>query len=221
MTRSVLNFERFTRPEACETRDQIETPYRGACVEAVEHESPFSFPVVFSSHSTSAPAMWREERFGLISPKETTATEADRRWMGVAVEQARLCPPSDGAFSVGAVIVGEDGQEISRGYSREDDPHYHAEESALKKLLPGDPRPATATIYSTLEPCSQRKSSPVTCTQLILDAGIRRVVVAWREPATFVADCQGCELLEQAGRVVVEVPEFDEAAMEPNRHLQL
>ncbi len=92
-----------------------------------------------------------------------------------------------------------------------------ADHAAGIALENGDPRLATATIYSTLEPCSQRKSSPVTCTQLILDAGIPRVVVAWREPATFVADCQGRELLEQAGRVVVEVPGF---AMEPNRHLQ-
>lgn len=115
---------------------------------------------------------------------------------------------SDTAFSVGAVIVGSDGEEISRGYSRETSPHVHAEESALAKLPPGDPRLVTATIYSTLEPCSERKSSPVTCLQHILNAGIPRVVVAWREPSTFVADCQGCELLEQAGVTVVELPEF-------------
>lgn len=151
----------------------------------------------------------------------TQATDDDRHWMSVAVQQAQLCPPSEGAFSVAAVIVGQDGQEISRGYSREGDPHYHAEESALKKLGRGGRRLATATIYSTLEPCSERKSSPVTCTQLILEAGIPRVVVAWREPATFVADCQGCELLERAGVTVVELPEFAETAMAPNRHLAL
>ena len=117
-------------------------------------------------------------------PAAPQPTDDDRHWMSVAVEQAQLCPPPEGAFSVGAVILGQNGQEISRGYSREGDPHYHAEEAALKKLEHGDPRLATATIYSTLEPCSERKSSPVTCTQLILDAGIPRVVVAWREPAT-------------------------------------
>jgi diaminohydroxyphosphoribosylaminopyrimidine deaminase/5-amino-6-(5-phosphoribosylamino)uracil reductase len=93
-----------------------------------------------------------------------------------------------------------------------------AKESALGKLADGDPRLATATIYSALEPCSQRKSRPRTCAQLILAAGIPRVVVAWREPALFVADCQGCELLEQAG---VELPEFADRAMEPNKHLAL
>lgn len=145
----------------------------------------------------------------------------DARWMGLAVDLAKQCPPSEGAYSVGAVIADEHGQEISRGYSRENDPHVHAEEAALGKLPAGDPRLARATIYSTLEPCSQRKSRPRTCTQLILAAGIPRVVTAWREPALFVADCQGCELLEQAGVEVVELPEFADRAMEPNRHLAL
>jgi hypothetical protein len=81
--------------------------------------------------------------------------------MRLAVSLARQCPPSDTAFSVGAVIVGAEGAELSRGFSREGgDPVVHAEESALGKLSPGEPRLADATIYSTLEPCSQRKSRP-------------------------------------------------------------
>ena len=66
-----------------------------------------------------------------------------------------------------------------------------------------------------------RGSRPRTCTQLILASGIRRVVVAWREPSLFVADCQGCELLEQDGIEVVELPEFADATKAPNRHLAL
>jgi diaminohydroxyphosphoribosylaminopyrimidine deaminase/5-amino-6-(5-phosphoribosylamino)uracil reductase len=143
----------------------------------------------------------------------------DERWMRLAVELAWQCPPSRTAYSVGAVIVGADGAELSRGFSRENDPHVHAEESALGKLAPGEPRLAGATIYSTLEPCSQRKSRPRTCTQLIIDAGIGRVVIAWREPSLFVADCQGYELLERAGLDVIELPAFTERAAAPNRHL--
>jgi diaminohydroxyphosphoribosylaminopyrimidine deaminase/5-amino-6-(5-phosphoribosylamino)uracil reductase len=97
----------------------------------------------------------------------------------------------------------------------------HAEESALGKLAPGEPRLAGATIYSTLEPCSQRKSRPRTCTQLIIASGIGRVVIAWREPSLFVADCQGYELLEQAGLDVTELPAFAEQAAAPNRHLTI
>jgi pyrimidine deaminase RibD-like protein len=140
--------------------------------------------------------------------------------MRLAVALARRCPPSDTAFSVGAVIVDADGAELSRGFSREGgDPLVHAEESALGKLSPGDPRLAGATIYSTLEPCSQRKSRPRTCTELIIAAGLRRVVIAWREPALFVADCQGYELLSRAGLTVTELPEFAADAAAPNRHL--
>lgn len=151
----------------------------------------------------------------------TVPTPADYRWMRLAIELAYQCPPSPGAFSVGAVIVDENGEEISRGYSRETDSHVHAEESALAKLASDDPRLTTATIYSTLEPCSQRKSRPRTCTQLILAAGIPRVVMAWREPSLFVADCQGYELLANAGATVIEIPDLAEEAQAPNSHLCL
>ncbi|HUY51669.1 MAG TPA: dCMP deaminase [Streptosporangiaceae bacterium] len=151
----------------------------------------------------------------------TSSSADNRRWMELAIDLAHQCPPSEGAYSVGAVIVDAQGDELSRGHSREGDPHVHAEESALGKLLQDEPRLAGATIYSTLEPCSQRKSRPLTCTQLILGTGIRRVVIAWLEPALFVADCQGRELLEAAGVAVAEIPELADRAREPNRHLAL
>src|ERR1700759_1728828 len=140
--------------------------------------------------------------------------------MRLPVSLARQCPPSDSAFSVGAVIVDAEGAELSCGFSREGgDPLVHAEEAALGKLSPGEPRLAGATIYSTLEPCSQRKSRPRTCTELIIAAGLRRGGRSWREPALFVADCQGYELLSAAGITVTELPEFAAAAAAPNRHL--
>jgi pyrimidine deaminase RibD-like protein len=144
---------------------------------------------------------------------------ADDRWMRLAIELAWQCPPSRTAYSVGAVIVDADGNEISRGFSREGDTPVHAEESALGKLSATDPRLAGATIYSTLEPCSARKSRPRTCTELIVAGGLRRVVIAWREPDLFVADCQGAELLAQAGLEVTELPDLAALAAAPNRHL--
>jgi pyrimidine deaminase RibD-like protein len=144
----------------------------------------------------------------------------DAGWMRLAVSLAWRCSPSQTAFSVGVVVVDADGVELSRGFSREGgDELAHAEEAALGKVSPGEPRLAGATIYSTLEPCSQRKSRPLTCTELIIAAGLRRVVVAWREPALFVADCQGIELLARAGIAVTELPEFAADAAAPNRHL--
>jgi diaminohydroxyphosphoribosylaminopyrimidine deaminase / 5-amino-6-(5-phosphoribosylamino)uracil reductase len=145
----------------------------------------------------------------------------DIRWMRYAIELAHRCPAARGAYSVGAVIVDEHGNEISSGFSRDVDDHVHAEESALAKVPAGDPRLATATLYSTLEPCSQRKSRPRTCTQLILDAKIPRVVLAWREPSLFVADCQGHKLRTAAGVTVVELPELADQARAANSHLAL
>ncbi|MET7331415.1 dCMP deaminase [Nonomuraea sp. NPDC005650] len=137
-------------------------------------------------------------------------TTTDHEWLMHAIELAKACPPSATAFSVGAIITDSAGHEVARGYSRESDPHIHAEESALAKLKPG--AHTDMTIYSSLEPCSERRSRPRTCTQLILDAGIRRVVIAWREPSLFVDDCQGVELLTASGVEVLEVPELADAA---------
>src|SRR5262245_46145903 len=137
--------------------------------------------------------------------------------MNRAIDLAKLCPPAEGAFSVGAVVVDDNGTEISTGYSRESDPKVHAEESALDKLEPDDPRLSTPTIYSTLEPCSERATKTrLPCTDRILHAGIPQVVIAWREPSTFVEDCIGVEKLQQHGVKVIELTELTEAAMAMN-----
>jgi pyrimidine deaminase RibD-like protein len=142
----------------------------------------------------------------------------DLFWLREAIEISRSCPPSDTAFSVGAVIVGDDAQVISTGYSREGNVHDHAEEVAINKLAAQDPRLPASTIYSTLEPCSTRASRPRTCSELIIAAGISRVVLAWREPAIFV-DCEGVELLRSAGLEVVEFPELADKVRQINAHL--
>jgi 5-amino-6-(5-phosphoribosylamino)uracil reductase len=145
---------------------------------------------------------------------------ADHHWLALACELAGHCPPSDTAFSVGAVVVAADGTELARGHSREaGDPVVHAEEAALAKLDPADPRLPGATVYSSLEPCARRASRPAPCARLILDAGVRRVVTAWREPDTFVADADGSGFLSAAGVEVVVLPEHEERAKAPNRHL--
>ncbi|WP_328692717.1 dihydrofolate reductase family protein [Streptomyces phaeochromogenes] len=144
---------------------------------------------------------------------------ADHQWLALACELAAECPPSRTAFSVGAVVVAADGTELARGYSRESDPVSHAEEAALAKIEPGDPRLPAATVYSSLEPCARRVSRPAPCARLILDAGVRRVVTAWREPDTFVAGADGSGLLAAAGADVLVLPEYEADAKAPNRHL--
>ncbi|MFC1232097.1 MULTISPECIES: dihydrofolate reductase family protein [Streptomyces] len=145
---------------------------------------------------------------------------ADHHWLALACELADRCPPSETAFSVGAVVVAADGTELARGHSREGgDPVVHAEEAALAKIDPADPRLPAATVYSSLEPCARRASRPSPCARLILDAGVRRVVTAWREPDTFVAGADGGGVLAAEDALVLVLPEHEEAAEAPNRHL--
>jgi len=144
----------------------------------------------------------------------------DQRFLRWAVELARLCPPSESAFSVGAVIVAEDGEVLATGFSREQEDHDHAEEVALRKLGPPpyDPRLRHATMYSSLVPCGARASRPVTCVQHIVAAGIPRVVFAWREPRLFT-DGEGAEQLRAAAVAVTEVPALAGRARAVNAHL--
>jgi 5-amino-6-(5-phosphoribosylamino)uracil reductase len=142
----------------------------------------------------------------------------DRRFLSWAVELSRWSPPSQSAFSVGAVIVGEDGQVLSTGFSREQEDHDHAEEVALRKLGFDDPRLRRATIYSSLVPCGARASRPVTCVQHIVAAGLPRVVFAWREPPVFTAG-DGADRLRAAGVNVLELPDLAPRARAVNAHL--
>jgi diaminohydroxyphosphoribosylaminopyrimidine deaminase / 5-amino-6-(5-phosphoribosylamino)uracil reductase len=145
-----------------------------------------------------------------------TDSAADRRLLRQAIELSRRCPPSDAAFSVGAVVIGADGAVLATGYSRESDPHDHAEEAALAKVS-GPVRPG-ATIYSSLEPCLRRLSRPRSCCELIVAAGVTRVVLAWREPPIFVPG-GGAAWLEARGVLVTEVPELAAEAQAINAHL--
>jgi 5-amino-6-(5-phosphoribosylamino)uracil reductase len=172
------------------------------------HSSPASPMTLAESYRVGDVALLRY----LLGP-----AGPDHRFLRWAVELSRLCPPSDSAFSVGAVVVGEDGEVLTTGFSREQEEHDHAEEVALRKLGP-DPRLRHATLYSSLVPCGGRSSRPVTCVGHIVAAGIPRVVFAWREPRLFT-DGEGAEQLRAAGVAVTEIPDLAERARAVNAHL--
>jgi diaminohydroxyphosphoribosylaminopyrimidine deaminase/5-amino-6-(5-phosphoribosylamino)uracil reductase len=143
---------------------------------------------------------------------------ADRDWLLAAIELSRRCPPSATAFSVGAIIVGADGDMLSAGFSRELQPADHAEEVALAKLGLPPPDLTGATIYSSLEPCAARASRPVPCADLIVASGLGRVVIAWLEPPVFLPG-GGAVRLTEAGVAVVVMPELAAEAEAVNAHL--
>jgi 5-amino-6-(5-phosphoribosylamino)uracil reductase len=181
---------------------------------------PFALPGPYPAGQRDPMTLAGAERAGgmvvmryLLGPGGT-----DGRFLRLAIELSRQCPPSETAFSVGAVIVAADGDIMATGYSREQEPHDHAEEVALRKVGPDDPRLASATIYSSLVPCGARASRPLTCVQHIIAAGIPRVVFAWREPPIFT-EGRGAEQLRAAGVTVVQLPEYTEAARQVNAPL--
>jgi diaminohydroxyphosphoribosylaminopyrimidine deaminase/5-amino-6-(5-phosphoribosylamino)uracil reductase len=136
--------------------------------------------------------------------------------MARAVALAQRCPPSDTAFSVGAVIV-LDGEIVGEGHSRAEQPEDHAEEVALRRAggaVEG------ATVYSTMEPCGRRASRPVPCARLLAEAKVARVVYAIAEPDRFVQSPSGMAVLREAGVRVRSMPEFAAAAAAPNAHLR-
>jgi pyrimidine deaminase RibD-like protein len=140
----------------------------------------------------------------------------DSDLLAEAVELSRRSPPSPGAYAVGAVVVA--GATRAVGWSRRTDPNEHAEAAALAALAAAGADPAGGTLYSSMEPCSDRRSDRPTCTELIIAAGLARVVFALREPPLF-ADCHGAELLAAAGIEVVERPELAAAVREINASL--
>jgi len=93
---------------------------------------------------------------------------------------------------VGAVVVKE-GQVVGRGYHRRAGAP-HAEVEAL-----GSAGEATrgADLYVTLEPCNHQGKTPP-CTQAILASGVRRVIIAARDPNPQVTG-GGAEFLAAQG----------------------
>ena len=99
---------------------------------------------------------------------------------------------------VGAVVVDGEGVVVGQGrHERTGGPH-----AEVHALAEAGERAAGGTMYVTLEPCCHvGRTGP--CTQRILDAGVRRVVVATLDPFPRVSG-RGVEVLRAAG-VVVDV----------------
>lgn len=145
--------------------------------------------------------------------------EEDRRLMGEAFRLAAKCDTSAGAFSVGSIITDFDHQILSTGYSRELGENWHAEEVAIHKAREDATDLKNCILYSTLEPCGERRSQPECCSQLIVTAGISVVMYAIPEPDTFVKEPKGLSLLEKAQVSIHRLSGFEDRFLEDNRHI--
>ncbi|MDP4529679.1 bifunctional diaminohydroxyphosphoribosylaminopyrimidine deaminase/5-amino-6-(5-phosphoribosylamino)uracil reductase RibD [Alkalimonas delamerensis] len=120
----------------------------------------------------------------------------DNRFMARAIELAALgrytTSPNP---NVGAVLV-QQGQIVGEGYHHQAG-GPHAEVVALRQA--GD-QARGADCYVTLEPCSHVGRTPP-CAEALVQAGVRRVIIAMQDPNPQVAG-RGVAILTAAGIVV-------------------
>lgn len=110
---------------------------------------------------------------------------------------------------VGAVIV-KDGRMIGQGWHRKFG-ELHAERNALADCTEA---PTGATVYVTLEPCCHQGKTPP-CTDALLAAGVRRVVIGAMDPNPLVGG-RGAAILREHG-VTVETGVLKKECEEQNR----
>lgn len=143
------------------------------------------------------------------------ALESNRKYMELALEEAKKCEGTETAFSVGALLV-KGGEVLSTGYSRELPGNTHAEQCALEKYFAKHNTrdvPEGTEIYTTMEPCSERLSGNLPCTDRILESSIKTVFVGVLEPDTFVANNVGKEKLNNASIEYIHIPGYEEESL--------
>jgi tRNA(adenine34) deaminase len=106
------------------------------------------------------------------------ASELDLHWMQLALAEADRAP-EHADVPIGCLVVGADGQELSRDHNRREqlaDPTAHAEVLALKQAAARvrSWRLEGATVYSTLEPCPM-------CAGALVLSRVARLVYAARD----------------------------------------
>ena len=134
----------------------------------------------------------------------------DEKYMARAIE---LAQKGIGGVNpnplVGAVVV-KDGKIIGEGWHKKFG-GPHAEVWALNEA--GE-NAKGATIYVTLEPCSHQGKTPP-CARRIVEAGIKRCVVACIDPNPLVAG-KGIKIMEDAG-IEVELGVLEKEAKDVNK----
>ena len=149
----------------------------------------------------SAFAWWKSSILFII---QRVTMNTDERWMMQALDIAKTARRSVSPRPwVGAAVVS--GDRVWRGATT-GQRGPHAEVVALDKA--GEAARG-ATLYVTLEPCSHFGVTPP-CAHRVVEAGIRRCVVALRDPDERVSG-QGLAYLRNAG-VEVEVGVMEDAA---------
>ncbi|KHL25068.1 riboflavin biosynthesis protein RibD [Croceibacterium mercuriale] len=105
-------------------------------------------------------------------------TDSDDRWLAAAAALAERSRPLSRPNPAVAALLVKDGMVVGRGWTQAGG-RPHAEAMALAQAG-GQAR--GATLYVTLEPCAHQSTRGPACTDLVVAAGIARVVIGVTDP---------------------------------------
>jgi diaminohydroxyphosphoribosylaminopyrimidine deaminase/5-amino-6-(5-phosphoribosylamino)uracil reductase len=146
-----------------------------------------------------------------MTPASTSSSgretrERDRSAMSRALElAANVRTRTSPNPWVGAVVEAPDGRRFEGATEPPGGPH-----AEVVALAAAGTAAQGATLYTSLEPCAHHGRTPP-CASAVVEAGVRRVVVALRDPDPQVTG-RGVEILRRAGVEVTEGVLADEAA---------
>ena len=130
--------------------------------------------------------------------------EKIREFMRLSIDAGKHSKPENEEHKpkVGAVLV-KDGEVLGFAYRGEKAPGEHAEFTLLEKKLK-DKDCSGATLFTTLEPCTERKTKKP-CSHWIVDRGIKTVYIGMYDPNPLIFG-HGFEYLKTNGIEVLNYP---------------
>src|SRR5262249_48832268 len=137
---------------------------------------------------TQIKARSSELTYAAATSEDKSMSNGDRRFMEMAIEQARAQLERYGleeggerpSPKVGCVVVTKNGR-VEVGYRGELEPGEHAEFTVMEKKLPHE-QLAGATVFTTLEPCTDRSPPKISCADRLIERQVGRVVIGILDP---------------------------------------
>ncbi len=129
----------------------------------------------------------------MVPTQVVSAADLDRVWMRRCLELAETALGQTAPNPLVGCVVVKDGEVVGEGFHPKAG-QPHAEVYALKAAAG---RAQGATLYVNLEPCNHYGRTPP-CTEAVIAAGVRRVVIGMVDPNPQVAG-QGVARLRAAG----------------------